>query len=354
MMVIGQDPVTSLGYIPAGGALNNPAGLIPGQRITPDAARASQGAAFGILQSDLTIVWYNAAGALWTTPQPAPAAPITAVSVSLLTPGNSAAAVPGGAPFSLSLTGLPPNTVVNASGTQAGQGYGPYQLGVSDAAGNLTVTGQMPIVPFGAWHEDYSLPNGAVIGSADWTLVAPAVMVSTAITGNPDPTQTVPSASTQPRTASGSISTTTSSTIPPDTRGTGYGTIPPGSGAPKVDMQTGYAPGAIPPGAPFTINVTGAPAGAQITATSIINGQGSNPSVVGTADANGTLVITGTIPALPGVWHEDYSVAGDLPFGSLDFTVVGSTTAAAPMYGGANLGWLAILGLFAWWIFRQG
>ena len=323
-------------YISQGGPAGNPSGLIPGHIVSPNLTDQSRGVAYGVVQSDLTVTWFNASGAPinpatfvgggLATPPVFSNALVGPIPMSLVfsAPGYVPSSVPVGATFTVQLGNLPEYIPVTVSGTVNGMTFPSYVIGESDTFGNLIVSGTMPDSP-GAWHEIYSLPNGSVIGFVDFTIVPS----NQAIAGSP--TQTAITPLTLPKTASNQTSPTTLTTQPPDTRGTGYGTMPAGAGLPKLSFALpGYPTTAVPSGAGFTISIAGAPAGAQITVDVTINGAYSGRSVAGTADANGNLAIIGTMPAAPaGTWHEDYSVSGSaVPFGSIDFTIIGGSSAA--------------------------
>lgn len=233
--------------------VSNPSGLVPGTRVPPNTYQLGMGAVFGVIQPDLTTVWYD------STNQP---------------------------------------------------------------------LGQLPALAPPA-----ATPPAALL---------PTVLLPAAPAPQTN-TQTVVTIAAMPKAASNDTQPTTATTIPADTRGTGYGTIPPAAGAPKLDFSTGGVPlSAVPPGTPFVLTISGAPAGAPIQVDSF-----GSTNVLGTADLTGRLVIAGSIPAGPsGAWHEEYSVVGNAPFATLDFNVLtpgGAQTGAPAAAPSINLLWVGLI-----------
>lgn len=349
-------PAGPAGIVPPGSAV-----LVPGQRVNPTPAQQAQGINYGVVQNDLSVMWYGAGGGsiipgLHTNFLLASFQPAMSKTVNFSTPGYSAAALPIGAPWTLTLGNLPQNAEVNVSGTIAGVSFTPYLLGASDQQGNLTLSGQIG-GPAGAYHEDYTLvQDGSLIGSIDYTVVDTAQPASGLPASYTTQTQTVTTAIATPKRASNQTQPTTIVTTPADPRNiaAGYGTIPLGAGGPKLlfQLSPNVPLSAVPPGTAFSANITGAPAGQNIIVSISVGGATYSTIDLGPAGADGTLQLSGVIPSGPGgAWHEEYSVSGNPPFAALDFVISGPGGSSPAM--GGNWTWLLIIAIGAYLLFRK-
>jgi hypothetical protein len=263
------------------------------------------------------------------------AAPISP-SVQLSVPGYRLQNVPAGAPFSLAIGGAGANQPINVQAVINGQTQPIVPLGSTDLNGNLTLTGTMPASP-GTYVENYSVQGGGLVGSVSFMIAG----VSNA-PASVDPTTTINTPFAQPRTQSGSQPPTTLVTVPADSRGTGYGTLAPGTPNTRAvfSLGAGVPFSAVPVGTPFTVDISGAPPGSHVQFQDFINGVPIGaPSDLGVADSSGALVVTGNMPSGPlGFWNEAYSVAG-VTFGMSEFTLIGGqATSSQPVVSSQQFG----------------
>ena len=317
----------------------------PGTKLpTPSAYQQGIGIDHFVMNADGTARPVMANGQPWVGPTSsaqvavftgAGASPVSP-TVQLSVPGYNLGNVPMGAPFTLAIGGAGAVQTINVQAVINGQPQPIVSIGQTDVNGNLTLTGTMPAAA-GQYVENYSIGGGGNVGSVSF-IVAGASNAPASV----DPTTTINTPFAQPRTQSGSQPPTTLVTVPADTRGTGYGTLAPGTPNTRVafSLGAGIPFSAVPVGTPFTIDITGAPAGSHVQIQDFVSGVPIGPPTdIGAADSSGELVITGNMPASPlGMWSEVYSVGGNV-FGMSEFTLIGGqATSSQPTVSGQQFG----------------